>query len=394
MLKRIPKSDISIRPFKAYKEWSFSSGSAQIDVLEADDKSTNLSGQFPKNSIYGQLRAQFYNGNEDNPFLRTGNKSNRYVDTLLSTERFLSGSAKVISIPNVYVGEGIKKGSVILKDNFNAENEISYFDDSFGNIQDNRDSIRLSKIDIENQVINFSDLSNYIYSGSLLEEDPYTFDIENNILSIFYNGDLYELTIVSMDIETSVVIVEDIPFLPQESQGIKMGNVFYNQGLIVLTRNSADLLKNDWELDYKSTETIYEHEYLLIANEDEFNISQNPSAIVEVGRVDEYVTGSDGKIYKTTTTPGVKYIRKKSELIDGQIMDYRYTSSVSQNTLAGFEHYDLSGSVDSTGSFLTPFITTIGLYDDNCDLVAVAKLPRPIKSEPDIPVNFIVRFDT
>jgi hypothetical protein len=394
MLKRIPKSDISIRPFKAYKEWSFSSGSTQIDVLEADDKSTNLSGQFPKNSIYGQLRAQFYNGNEDNPFLRTGNKSNRYVDTLLSTERFLSGSAKVISIPNVYVGEGIKKGSVILKDNLNELNEISYFDDSFGNIQDNRDSIRLGKIDIENKLINFSDLSNYIYSGSLLELDPNTFDIENNILSMSYNGDSYELTIVSMDIETSVMIVEDIPFLPQESQGIKMGNVFYNQGLIVLTRNSADLLKTDWELDYKSTETIYEHEYLLIANEDEFNVSQNPSAIVEVGRVNEYITGSDGKIYKTTTKPGVKYIKKKSILETGEILDYRIGSSVSQNTFAGFEHYDLSGSVDSTGSFLTPFITTIGLYDDNCDLVAVAKLPRPIKSEPDIPVNFIVRFDT
>jgi hypothetical protein len=41
-----------------------------------------------------------------------------------------------------------------------------------------------------------------------------------------------------------------------------------------------------------------------------------------------------------------------------------------------------------------PFITTIGLYDDNCDLVAVAKLPRPIKSENDYTVNFIVRFDT
>ncbi len=393
MLKRIPKSDISIRPFKAYKEWSFSSGSTQIDALEADDKSTNLSGQFPKNSIYGQLRAQFYNGNEDNPFLRTGNKSNRYVDTLLSAERFLSGSAKVISIPNVYVGEGIKKGSVILKDNLNELNEISYFDDSFGNIQDNRDSIRLGKIDIENELINFSDLSNYIYSASI-DNMIGDFDIENNILSVYYNGDSYELTIVSMDIETSVVIVEDIPFLPQESQGIKIGNVFYNQGLIVLTRNSADLLKNDWKLDYKSTQTIYENEYLLIVNEDEFNVSQNPSAVVEVGKMTEFITGSDNKIYKVTTNPGVKYIKKKSILETGEILDYRFGSSVSMSVSGGFEHYDLSGSVDSTGSFLTPFITTIGLYDDNCDLVAVAKLPQPIKSEPDIPVNFIVRFDT
>ena len=147
-------------------------------------------------------------------------------------------------------------------------------------------------------------------------------------------------------------------------------------------------------MTYKSTETIYEHEYLLIANEDEFNVSTNPTAIVEVGKQTGFVTDSNGKTYKTTTSPGVKYIKKKSTLENGDILDYRFGSSVSMSVSAGFEHYDLSGSVDSTGSFLAPFITTIGLYDDNCDLVAVAKLPQPIKSEPDIPVNFIVRFDT
>jgi len=94
------------------------------------------------------------------------------------------------------------------------------------------------------------------------------------------------------------------------------------------------------------------------------------------------------------TNPGVSYIKKKTVLENGNILDYRIPSQYTSSISGGFEHYDLSGSVDSTGSFLTPFITTIGLYDDNCDLVAVAKLPQPIKSEPDIPVNFIIRFDT
>jgi hypothetical protein len=149
-------------------------------------------------------------------------------------------------------------------------------------------------------------------------------------------------------------------------------------------------------LDYKSTQTIYENEYLLIVNEDEFNVSQNPSAVIESGKETSYVTNTDGKIQKVTTNTGVKYIRKAFTLENGTgSLDYTYayTGSVG-NKKAGFEHFDLSGSVDSTGSFLAPFITTIGLYDDNCDLVAVAKLPQPIKSEPDIPVNFIVRFDT
>ena len=89
----------------------------------------------------------------------------------------------------------------------------------------------------------------------------------------------------------------------------------------------------------------------------------------------------------------VKYIKKLTTLETGDVLDFRYSGSIG-NTKAGFEHYDISGSVDSTGSFLAPMITTIGLYDDNCDLVAIAKLPQPIKSMPDLTVNFIVRFDT
>ena len=53
-----------------------------------------------------------------------------------------------------------------------------------------------------------------------------------------------------------------------------------------------------------------------------------------------------------------------------------------------------SSSIDPTGSYLAPYITTIGLYDDELNMVAVAKLPQPIKSLPEYPVNFIVRFDT
>ena len=394
MLKRIPKSDISIRPFKAYKEWSFDETSAEINLLEANISSSDLSGQFPKNSIYGQLRAQFYNGTEDNPFLRTGDKSPVYSIKPLTSERYLSGSAKVISIPKIYVGEGIKKGSVVLTDNKTLSSEFAYTDDSYGNLEDYRDQINISRIDIQNDIFNFTDLSEYVYSASL-ETYIGAFDIQNKTLDLIINGKPQPtLQLISLDINSGIAIAEDIPFLPKESQGIKVGNVFYSQGLIVLTRDSAAKLQNQWDLDYKSTQTIYEHEYLLIVNEDEFNVSQNPSAVVEVGKETQRYITSDGKTMTVVTNPGTKYIRKKSILENGNVLDFRYTSSVNPNVFAGFEHYELSSSVDSAGSFLLPFITTIGLYDDDCQLVAVAKLPQPIKSESDIPVNFIIRFDT
>ena len=400
MLKRIPKSDISIRPFKAYKEWSFNNfDSGSITILDANEASTDLNlittgsltgSTYPKNSLFGQLRAQFYNDLGDNPFLRTGEKTNYYTSKPKAQERFLSGSAKVISIPNIYVGEGIKKGSLILIDD-----GTTYFDDTYGNlVGDVPDRIYFGKIDVENETINFIDIADNVYSGSLLELDPESFDIENNILSMSFNGVEYGMVIESFDIESGLMQVDDIPFLEPEAQMIRFGNIFYNQGLIVMTREFDSLLNSNWDLSFKSTKTIYEHEYLLISEQDEFNVSQNPSAIVNVGRQSQRYITSDGKSMSVITNPGVNYIKKKTILENGNILDYRFTSSYDETTLAGFEHYFESGSADTTGSFLTPFITTIGLYDDDCNLVAVAKLPQPIKSEHDLTVNFIVRFDT
>ena len=111
---------------------------------------------------------------------------------------------------------------------------------------------------------------------------------QNGTLDIIYNGRPQPtIQLISLDIESGIAIAENISFLPQESQGIKIGNVFYNQGLIVITRDVAEKLQNQWQLDYKSTKTIYENEYLLIVNEDEFNVSQNPTAVVEVGKKTE-----------------------------------------------------------------------------------------------------------
>jgi len=382
MLKRIPKSDISIRPFKAYKEWSFDNNSIEISLLEADSTSTDLSGLYPKNSIHGNIKSTFYNGQEDNPITRVGFKTNTFTIFTNAKERNLENYAKVISIPNIYVGEGIKKNSVSINDN----GEI-YTDDGFGNLRSGDIGLELQIINFNSNIINYLNLENNISTLTLV-----SLNLETNEVIFNYNSINYTQTIIQLDLQNNILEVDELPFLDNVIG--RQGNVFYNQGIIVLTKNATTKLLNNWEVSYKSTQTIYEHEYLLISNEDEFNVSTNPTAVIEIGRETSFITGSDNKIYKVTTNPGVKYIRKKSTLENGDTLDYRYTSSVSQSVFAGFEHYDLSSSVDSVGSFLLPFITTIGLYDDDCQLVAVAKLPQPIKSESDIPVNFIIRFDT
>lgn len=391
MLKRIPKSDISVRPFKAYKEWTRTTAGASLLVAQngnyADTQlhsisEGHLSGStYNRHSLYGQIRATFYNGREDNPIERFGIKTNTFTIITNAKERQISDNALVISLPQSCIGEGIKKKSVSLNDGV-----ITYFDDGFGNLKGAGADLEIDTINFDTDILQFVDLTNTINSFQIN-----SLNLESNIVNVIYQGQPYTLVLVKIDFENNVLEVDSIPFL-EDIINYK-GNVFYNQGLIVI-ESTGSFNQSTYTLNYKSTQTIYEHEYLLIVNEDEFNVSQNPSAVVEIGKETQRFITSDGKTMSVVTNPGTKYIRKKSILENGNILDYRIGSNVKTSISGGFEHYDLSGSVDSTGSFLLPFITTIGLYDDNCDLVAVAKLPQPIKSEPDIPVNFIVRFDT
>lgn len=57
-----------------------------------------------------------------------------------------------------------------------------------------------------------------------------------------------------------------------------------------------------------------------------------------------------------------------------------------------FLTYDDQSSLDRTGSYLAPYVTTIGLYN-GLDLVAVAKLGTPIKLTRQLPVNFLIKMD-
>ncbi len=47
-----------------------------------------------------------------------------------------------------------------------------------------------------------------------------------------------------------------------------------------------------------------------------------------------------------------------------------------------------------TGSLFTPYVTTVGLYNESNDLVCVGKLPRPIPMSLSTDTTFMINFDT
>ena len=180
-----------------------------------------------------------------------------------------------------------------------------------------------------------------------------------------YYGEGIKIGTVVLEDEQSLRIYTDDgnSNLIDSGSNIK-GNIFYDRGLIVVAKDivSGSVL-SQFTLNFRSTKTIFENEIFLSVLENEFNVSQNPTAV-------DY----DGTI--------------------GRIKLHNIRSTINPLKVGGFADYLYSGSVDPTGSYLAPYITTIGLYDDELNMVAVAKLPQPIKSLPDYPINFIVRFDT
>ena len=194
----------------------------------------------------------------------------------------------------------------------------------------------------------------------ILEDNIAVFSIPQR----YYGEGIKIGTVVLEDEQLNRIYTDDgYSNLIDSGSNIK-GNIFYDRGLIVISKDivSGSVL-SQFTLNFRSIKTIYENEIFLSVLENEFNVSQNPTAV-----------DFDGSI--------------------GRIKLHNIRSTINPLKVGGFADYLYSGSVDPTGSYLAPYITTIGLYDDELNMVAVAKLPQPIKSLPDYPINFIVRFDT
>jgi len=122
----------------------------------------------------------------------------------------------------------------------------------------------------------------------------------------------------------------------------KVGDVIYEHGIIIFTgfqgTNLNDIINNSIYLEFNSTFTIYETQYKCTIRENEFNFSQNPSV----------VSGS--------TNSGIIY-------------DF------------------------ATGSFFSPYVTTVGLYNNSYELIAVAKLAQPLPTSATTDTSILINLD-
>ena len=124
-----------------------------------------------------------------------------------------------------------------------------------------------------------------------------------------------------------------------------VGNIIYEHGLVLIgyTGNmygsSSIALSSGLNVtcSFQSTITIYETQYKCTITENDYNYTLNPST----------VSGSNGVVYS--------YV---------------------------------------TASSFAPYVTTIGLYNDDQELIAVAKLAQPVPTSATTDMNIIINLDS
>ena len=122
----------------------------------------------------------------------------------------------------------------------------------------------------------------------------------------------------------------------------KIGDIIYEHGMVIITKTPSIIqdisMSQNLSCEFESTVTIYESQYKCTIRENEYNFSQNPTLI----------SGSSNS---------------------GVIYNF------------------------ATGSFFTPYATTIGLYDNNYNLLAVAKLAQPLPLSAVTDTSILVNLD-
>jgi len=364
MLKTIPKSNITKRSFNVYKEWTIDNGTYP---LESASLSINK-------SKYKSILAKYYrdDANVFNLYGSTSNVAN------IAAERAKSDLFQIISLPQEKYGEKIKPGSIEFTD---LDNEVTFVDNSKSTLTSASPLYTITSLDLNTSTIVIVDNDGETFTLTIGD-----LDLSTGATLLIYGTETDSIIFGVIDFQNSTLTTTtDIEVGGLSIDKVAYGNVFYSDGLFVFTQNGS--LGDNYTLKYKSTKTIHETEILVSAGEGQFNYSQNPSA------VDITLSGS----YDFTTT-AINNVKPAGTIKIKEVLDIKrkesYVGSYNTSVSGSWDDYYESSSVDPTGSYLAPFVTTIGLYDDDNNMIAIAKLPKPIKKLPDYDVNFIVRFDT
>ena len=331
MFKNLDPQDVSKKSFQTFKNFTFNnndsgsgvfavkarSGSLFNYVSASDDIVTITTGSITTNYFslpnWHMLNQTFYSSHGQD-----------YVNPEVSN-RQLHTSASVISVARELFGEQIKPGSVILSDtSLGATRDIR--DDAEGNLYDNAFSASFAAFK----------------SGSKV----------NQVLPFTITGS------------------------STRGSGSVVGNVFYEQGLLVFTDTGSYRETGHgtgYTLKYQATQTHYEYEYRIRVKPKEFNATTNISTTPDRSGS---ISVAEGVVSMSNFFP-----------------PSHNPSGHGTGSYAVFYNAAPEAEAFTTHSEFRPYVSDIGLYSENGELLIHGKLGKAIKLSDDIETTFIVRFD-
>ncbi|CAB4125162.1 hypothetical protein UFOVP54_72 [uncultured Caudovirales phage] len=143
-------------------------------------------------------------------------------------------------------------------------------------------------------------------------------------------------------------------YLSGSSPKSYIGDIIYPHGVVVITGGQYTTVGIN-NVAFNSSQPIYTYNYHCKIRESEYNYTYNPSAL----------SGSLKTIYNNS----------------GNV--YSTSGSVSDGVLKD----------NVTGSSFQPYITTVGLYNDANELIAVGKMGQPVPKPANTEMTIIVKID-
>ena len=234
MFKLIDPQKKSIRSFKSHKTFnvtnntSASYGNFVVRAISGSHHNYDTGSDTVTHIVSGSISSSYYA--LPTYFLVRNKYYNDPHDALWDHKNInkeLQEKANVFSIPRGLFGEKIKPGSIKLSD---TSNSITFDirDDEEGNLYDNA------------------------YSSSFAAWKTGSFKVTES--------------------------------LSTGGSGSQVGNIFYEQGMLVFTDTGSykDVgFGTSYNLEFKATQTHYEHEYVVTANQYEYNATTNVSATLD-----------------------------------------------------------------------------------------------------------------
>jgi len=202
-----------------------------------------------------------------------------------------------------------------------------------------------------------------------------------NMRPYFFNGKLNNINIWSKSYNSDQItnISESVNASPY------VGNIFYQSGLATITHPN--------------------HYRILDTN----GIGNMTIAGYGIGNMTIGTQGIPGFTVNHTNLPGGFIVGKNNNIntiqfqgshliyeheyqCDIQEYEFNSTTNISARNTTGTNPHELAGF--TTSSHFQPYITTIGLYNENHELLVVGKLGQPIRKSEKTDMTFVLRWDT